>query len=249
MIFDAKCKSFKIFIIVLLGLVGGTSVTNCQAERNPLSPVSLTEKQDFQALVSDKAIVQFEAFKREREHNQKRWNELKQFVGQQTNAANQKLVSYVLNDWWTGRGLSNKAPMALHKAENAPSTAVAPSTFIIRLAGNMSAIQWWQVSDQLTSFFESTQEHVVENTTRFNTQCQTSLLHFTKTCFSHATLQVNDFASVSSVKRVFPIAIEKMAANPNRVIENVNANETSVDAYWSYYSDCDHWGIEFTPSE
>jgi len=53
MIFGAKYKSFKIFVVVL-GLIGATFAPDCQAERNP---VSLDKQSQLKTLVSEIACT------------------------------------------------------------------------------------------------------------------------------------------------------------------------------------------------
>jgi len=241
MIFDAKCKSFKIFIVTL-GLIGATWIADCQAEQNPVLPASLTKQSRLQALLDDKAVVQFEAFKRDRKRNKERWDELTQFVGLQVTAANKRLVNLKLSDWWTERGLPNKKPI-VHQHLSNQSIAISPATLLVKVAGNMSMVNWWHVSNQLTDVLESTQEEVIENSTRLHSQFQAGLLQLTKISLNLAAQGVADVATSSFVKRVLVADQGQMAAKRNLELESVN--EASADAYWSYYSDCDYWGVDF----
>ena len=243
MIFDAKCKSFKILVVVL-GLIGATLVADCQAERNPISPVSLINQNRFQAFASDKAVAQLEAFKRDRKRNEKRWSELKRFVGLQVTAASNRLVSSGLSDWWTQRVSPGKKPMVCQQASD-QSIAISPMALIVKLTGNMSPIQWWQVSRKTASWLKATQEGLVQNSTKFQAELQTSLLQLAKTSLVQ---KANEFAASSFVQAVFVIDLEKLASKSKQVLENVN-EVTSADAYWSYYSDCDFWGVELNPAD
>jgi len=228
MIFDAKRNSFKIFIVTL-GLIGATWVADCQAERNPILPASLTKQSRLQALVDDEAVVQFEAFKRNCKRNEERWDEFTQFIGLQVTAANKRWVNLKLSDWWAERALPNKMPV-VHPQVNNQSVAISPSAMLVKVAANMSAVNWWHVSNQLTDVFESTQEGVVENSTRLNSQFQAGWLQLTEMGLNFAPQGITDVATSSFVKRVLVVNQGQMSA---------------VDAYWSYYSDCDYWGVDF----
>ena len=241
MIFDAKCKSFKIFVVVL-GLIGSTLVADCQAERNPVSPESLMKQGHLQAVFSNQAVARFEAFKQERERNEKRWNELKQFVGQQATAASDKFASSGLSDWWTQPASPAKKPVVRQQAGD-DSIAISPSSLLVKLAGHMSAIGWWQISRQTIDLFESAQQRVVQTSTKFQAEFKTSLLLLAKSSSSHVGQKVNDLVAYSLVQGVFVIDSEQMAAKL-KLTEVVN-EATSGDSYWNYYSDCDFWGAEF----
>ena len=241
MIFGAKCKSFKIFVVVL-GLIGATWVADCQAERNPVSPVSIVKQSHFQTVVCDKTVAQLEAFKRDVIRNEKRWNKLKQFVGQQVTAASDTFASSGLSDWWTQRVPPIEEPVVGQQAgEN--SVAISPSTLMVKLAGNMSAVQWWQVSSQTIGLFDSIKGNVVDTSTKLRSDVQASFLQLVETTSNHVGQKVNDFAASSLVQGFFVTDSEQ-----TQLIENVNETTTG-DPYWSYYSDCDFWGVEFNSAD
>lgn len=244
MIFGAKYKSFKIFVVVL-GLIGATFAPDCQAERNP---VSLDKQSQLKTLVSDKALSEFEAFKENRLHNRKRWNSLKQFVGQQATSANDRVVNSGLIDWLTKPNSPSKKQMVRQQTRSDQSIVITPSTLMVKLAGNMSAVQWWQVSNQITGLFDSIQKRVVQTSTKLHVDFQTSFLQLVKTSSSHLEQKVNDLAASSFVQGIFLGGSEQIASKPQQVIENVN-EASSADPYWSYYSDCDFWGAEFNPAD
>ena len=242
MIFGAKWMSFKTLVVVL-GLIGATWVADCQADRNPLSPVKHNQ---FQALVDAKA-PQFEAFKRDCKRNEKRWNEIGRFVGQQVVAASDKLASSAVSNWWAERVLSRKKALVRQQVGK-DSIAISPASLLVKLAGNLSAIQWWQVASQITGSFESAHERVVQTSAQFQVEFRNSLLQLAKTGSSLVEQKVNDLAASSFVQGFFAGTSVRVASKSEQVIENVN-EVTSADAYWSYYSDCDFWGVEFNPAD
>ena len=244
MIFGAKCKSLKILVVVM-GLIGTTFVADCQAERNPVSPVSIVKQSHFQAVVCDKTVAQLEAFKRDRIRSEKRWNMLKQFVGQQVAAVSDKFARSGLSDWWTQRVSPIEKPVAGQQTGK-NSVAISPSTLMVKLAGNMSAVQWWKVSSQTTVLFDSIQGHVVHTSMKLRSDVQANFLQWAKTNSNHVSQKVNDFAASSLVQGLFVVDSEQMASKPKH-IEDVNET-TAGDPYWSYYLDCDFWGVEFNPA-
>ena len=246
MVFGAKCKSFKIFVVAL-GLTGAALVADSQAERNPVPPLSIVKQSHFQTVVSDKTIAQFEAFKRDRIRNEKRWSKLKQFVGQQVAAASDKLASSSLSDWWIQPVTPVEEPVAGQQTgEN--SIGISPTTTMVKLIGNMSAVQWWQVSNQTTGLFDSIQGHVVHASTKLRAGVQASCLQLAKTSSNRLEERFSSFAVSSFVQGIFPGMTQQSVFKPLDLPASVS-EATSADPYWSYYSACDFWGAEFNPAD
>ena len=246
MIFGAKCKSFKIFVVAL-GLIGAALVADCQAERNPVLPLSIVKQSRFQTVVSDKTLAQFEAFKRDRIRNEKRWNKLKQFVGQQVAVASDKLASSGLSDWWMQRVSPMEEPVARPQMGD-HSIAISPSTLMVKLTGNMSAVQWWQVSSQTIGWFDSIQGRVIHTSTKLRAGVQAGCLQLAKTSSNRLEERFSSFTVSSFVQGIFTGLTQPAASNPLDLTASVSET-TSADPYWSYYSDCDFWGAEINPAD
>lgn len=242
MIFEAKCKSIR--FLVVLGLVGTTWVADCQAERNPVVPV----KQNFcQNVIGSEVVAQMKAFKEDRKRNEQRWSEFSQFVGQQAAVVSDKLVSSGIGDWWQQRVSPSPIPMVQRQAGN-ESNAISPSCLLIKLAGNLSVVQWWEVSSQATGMFETAQHRLVQTSTKSQVEFQKSLLRLVQTSSSNLGQQVRGLAAVEFVRGIFAGSVDQLASGETS--EAVNVNEgSSADPYWSYYSDCDFWGADFNRAD
>lgn len=242
MTFDAKFKSFKM-IAIILSFVGVAWGAECHAERNP---VSLHVKQSLnQDLLSPQVVAQVEAFKKNRQHTERRWNHALQFMGQQMLVVSDQVVSSRVGKWWQQQRISpNKIPLAQQSTDLKPSIAINPAALMAKCAANLSAIQWWQVSSKTMGLLQTAQRNVAQARLNFLADSEEGLMRFASSSSNQLGQQLDETAAVVFLQSILTGNAERLATVTPPTAVNVN-EEASQDPYWSYYSDCDFWGVDF----
>jgi len=219
MIFDAKSQSFKILVAVC-GLVGATFVADCQAERNPVSPVNQSYCLDL----------------------------FKQFVSEKSSTINQKLAGLNLQDWWQ-QSVANETPDETpSKINRTDSIAISPVAMLLRVAANITIVQYWQVGNQTADLITAGRGQIDQASLKLQDDFRSSLFQLLE---STAT-NLNSIATAPSIIKLVSGSSSDGSdrMNINSIATAVNANSDSTsDPYWGYYSDCDHWGAEFDNSD
>ena len=244
MIFDAKSQSFKILVAVC-GLVGATFVADCQAERIPVSPVNQSYCLD---LLGHEADGQLESLQQSRQQNEQQWTEFKQFVSEKSSTINQKLAGLNLQDWWQ-QSVANETPDETpSKINRTDSIAISPVAMLLRVAANITIVQYWQVGNQTADLITAGRGQIDQASLKLQDDFRSSLFQLLE---STAT-NLNSIATAPSIIKLVSGSSsdgsDQMNVSSIATAANVNSDSTS-DPYWGYYSDCDHWGAEFDNSD
>ena len=244
MIFDAKSQSFKILVVVC-GLVGATFAADCQAERNPVSPVNQNYCID---LLGHEADGKLQALQQSRQQNEKQWTEFKQFVSEKSSTINQKLAGLNLQDWWQ-QSVANETPDENPPEINRPdSIAISPTTMLLRVAANMTIVEYWRAGNLTADLIRTGREQIDQTSQQLQENFRSSLVQLLESTATNLSSIATAPSIIELVSGNSSDDSDQMNVSSIATAANVNRDSPS-DPYWGYYSDCDHWGAEFDNSD
>jgi len=248
MVFEAKYQLFKIAMVMLI-LVGSSFSGNCQAERNP---ITLSCENNHQNLIGPEGARQLAKANRILRQNEECWSEFTLFASQQVSSAKQMLASLEVKKWWQELRSRDVLPAVQQRPTDAAEAGGISTTAIaVNLAANMTTIQWWQASNSAADCFDFGQRRMIQMTTRLEANWEASLIQLVESTSSNIIVpQVNGLIqAVAGGKGSSSLDVNSPAIESSGValpVSSDSADEDSpVDPYWQYYSDCDFWGAQF----
>ena len=246
MIFEARRQSFKILLLMHI-LVGSTLVTNCQAERNP---VSTNNQSYYQKLIGTDTEDLLAALKQDRERGQQLWSDFKQFAGQQASSAKQIWTGLDLENWRQRLGGVTGSPAGQQQSATvAESGAMSATAMVVNYAANVTAVQWWQASNLTKNSFNSGHQRFAQATSKLEADVQASLLRLAESTSNIVQLansfRVNEVIQAMTVTQNLDSTNADQSSNDSLMFTASTDEDPTADAYWLYYSDCDFWGALF----
>ena len=222
MIFQARCQSFKI-VLMMLVVVVSTLVANCQAERTPVSVDSQTLCQN---LIGNSDVLHLKKAKLERQQDAQLWSDLREFAGEQVSTVKQTFAGLDLKSWWEQPSVRDFLRASEQQSNEAD--AISVTTMAVKLAANMTALQWWHAANVTKDLMKSGQQRLVQAGSKIEAEMRAGLLRLVELTASHV-IQLANSPRVNGISRQqFTPATSKFEAELqsklNRLVESAASN-------------------------
>ena len=222
MIFEARCQSFKIVLLMLV-LVGSTLVANCQAER---TPVSVDSQSFYRNLIGNSEVLHLKKAKLERQQNEQLWTDLREFAGEQFSTAKQTFAGIDLKSWWQQPSVRDVSPTSEQQSKEAD--AISATAMAVKLAANMTALQWWHASNATKDLLANGQQRLVKATSNIEAEVRAGLLRLVELTASHAIQLANSPRGLGVIQQQFARTTSKFEAELqsklHRFVESTASN-------------------------
>ena len=228
---------------MMLFWVGSSLVTNCQAERNPILPVTQSY---CQQLIDAEGEEHLAAFLRERERNQQLWSEFKLFAIEQAASAKQRWARLDIESWRDRLSRFSVLPSAKQQAAKVNEARTISATAMgVSYVANTTALQWWQASNLAVDLLNRGHQRVAHTTTKLEADLQASLLQWVESASSNIITVANS-RQVSGLIQAVLASENSSSTDTDSLLSIESTDEDPVaDPYWQYYADFDFWGAQF----
>ena len=246
MLFESRRQSIRILSMMLF-LVGSSLVANCQAERNPILPVTQSY---CQQLIDAESEEHLAAFLRERERNQQLWAEFKLFANEQAASAKQQWARLDFESWRVRLSRFSVLPSAKQQPAKVTGTRTISATAMgVSYVANTTALQWWQTSNLAADLLNRGHQRVAQEQSKFEAELQSSLLQWVEATSSNI-IKVANSRQVSGIIQAVLVSENSSSPDAELLLSIESTDEDPVaDPYWQYYADFDFWGAQFEVEE